>query len=410
MRNMLIVVKNEVLTMLGKPSFWIMTFIFPLFILGLNVAIQAMAEKSFAQEAFTPGEAGVNGSPFIGYVDQAGLIKNLPAELAPLVRAYADPDSAQTALKRGELRQYYLVPADFLQTGKLIMVDAEFSPIRNAEGSEIFEYILTFNLVEDPAWAAALIEPTWSVEQFALAPQPEQQLGGQLAFMVPYVILFIFFFAITMSSGYMLQSVSKEKENRVAEVLLLSLRPRELMLGKVVGLGLLALFQIVVWLGGGLLFLERGKEVLATLAQVNLPTGFVFWGLAYFVLGYLLYASAMGAIGVLAPSAREGGQITFMVLLPLMIPLWFNNAFAQEPNGSLITFLSLFPLSSPISMITRMAATTVPVWQPAVGLLLLAATTYLFILLAARLFRTDTLLSSLALNWARVLQELRHKA
>ncbi len=411
MRNISIVIKNEVLTMLGKASFWIMTFIFPLLILGLNVGMQMMAENAFEQEAITPGESGANGASFIGYVDQAGLIETVPAEMSPFLRAFADQSAAQAALQAGELRQYYVVPANFVQSGDLILVDAEFSPIRNAEGSQLFEYVLNLNLVDDPALANALIEPTWTVEMRTLAPQPESkpQLGGQLAFAVPYAILFIFFFALTMSSGFMMQSVSKEKENRVAEVLLLSLRPRELMLGKILGLGIVALFQMLVWMGGALIFLDRGKEMFDILAQISLPPGFWAWGLAYFVFGYLVYASAMGAMGALAPSAREGGQVTFMILLPLMIPLWFNTVFAQEPDGATVTFLSLFPLTSSISMITRMAAVNVPLWQSLVGLLLLAGTAYLFIMLSARLFRADTLLSGLALNWQRVLKEIRHK-
>lgn len=408
MRNILIVIKNEILTMLGKPSFWVMTFIFPLIILGLNIGTQMIAEKAFEQET-APGETGANGAQLIGYVDTAGLIETVPTELAPYMRAFPDQVAAQAALKAGELRQYYVVPADFVETGDLVVVDAEFSPLRNAEGSWLFEYVLNLNLVGDPTLTNVLLEPTWSVEQFGLAPQQEPKLGGQLAFWVPYAVMFIFFFALTMSSGFMMQSVSKEKENRVAEVLLLSLRPRELMLGKTIGLGIIALFQMGVWLGGALIFVDRGKELIEELSQIQLPPGFLAWGIAYFVFGYLLYASAMGAVGALAPSAREGGQVTFMIMLPLMIPLWFNTIFAQEPDGAAVTFLSLFPLTSSVSMITRMAATNVPIWQPVVGLLLLAGTAYLFILLAARLFRADTLLSGLALNWQRLLREIRHK-
>jgi ABC-2 type transport system permease protein len=223
---------------------------------------------------------------------------------------------------------------------------------------------------------------------------------------VPFAALFIFFFVITTSSGFMLQSVSKEKENRTVEILLLSLRPRDLMLGKVVGLGVVALLQMAIWLGGSLFALDR-SATLGIAASVELPPGFVAWALAYFVLGYLLYASALGAIGALAPSAREGTQFTFIALLPLMIPLWLSTAFSESPNGTLATLFSLFPLTAPTSMITRMAAGPVPVEQLLVGLAGLAVTTYVFVLLAARFFRADTLLSSNALNWRRIVAELR---
>ena len=149
MRNILIVVKHEILTMLGKPSFWIMTFIFPLLILGLNVGMQAVAEDVFEQETAL-GSANASGAQLVGYVDEAGFIETIPPEMAPFLRAFPDQGSAKVALKTGDLRQYYVVPADFVRTGDLTIVDAEFSPLRNAEGSSMFEYIIDLNLVDDP--------------------------------------------------------------------------------------------------------------------------------------------------------------------------------------------------------------------------------------------------------------------
>jgi ABC-2 type transport system permease protein len=89
-------------------------------------------------------------------------------------------------------------------------------------------------------------------------------------------------------------------------------------------------------------------------------------------------------------------------MLPLMIPLFTMNAFITEPNGGLAVFLSLFPLTAPIAMMTRLAATNVPWWQLALAFAGLTATTYLFILIAARFFRADNLLSLAPLRWQGV--------
>jgi ABC-2 type transport system permease protein len=209
---------------------------------------------------------------------------------------------------------------------------------------------------------------------------------------------------ITMSSGFMLQSVAREKENRTMEVLLVTLQPRQLMLGKILGLSVVALLQMAVWMAGALLVLSRGQDILGMAGAVTLPSGFLLWALLYFVLGYLLYASLMGAIGALAPTAREGQQFTFFVLLPLLIPLWLNSVFVHTPDGTLAVALSLFPLTAPTSMMTRLVATSVPGWQLAVSLLGLALTTYLLVALAARFFRADTLLSSSSLHWRQLLE------
>jgi ABC-2 type transport system permease protein len=408
MRNVLLVIKHEITSMLGKRSFWIMTFLFPTLILGLNIGVQVTSRRAFESDPIASGE-GV--SDVVGYVDPSGLISEWPAAVSPdQFRAYPGEAAAQAALASGEIARYYIVPGDVVARGDVVLVDRTFRVFGDLKGMRLFEYLVNYNLVGDETTAGLVLDPTSRVTHRALSPQAAQ--GGahrddSLAFWVPYAVMMIFFFSLTMSSGMLLQSVAKEKETRTAEVLLLSLRPGELMLGKIVGLGTVALLQMAAWAGGGMLLLGRGDKLLGAV-PFALPPGFVAWLALYFLLGYATYASAMGAIGVLAPTAREGAQFTFLVLLPLMIPLWLNQVFMQEPNGDLATVLSLFPLTAPMAMITRLASGGVPLWQPVVGVLALAATAYGFVLLSARLFRADTLLSNAGLSWRRIVKELRN--
>jgi ABC-2 type transport system permease protein len=405
MRNVYLVIKHEILTTLGKRSFWFTTIVFPLLILGLNLGTQVVAERTIEQEARA---AASPTSETIGYVDAGGLIDQIPPGIpAEMFRAYPDQDAAQAALEAGDIARYYIVPRDWIERGNLVLVDRTFKPLGDVAGSALFRYTLSYNLVGDADKARLLLDPSPLVTSTALAPSKADERQGPLSFWVPYAPMFIFFFSLTMSSGFMLQSVSKEKETRTAEVLLLSLRPRQLMLGKLIGLGAVALLQLAIWAGGGLVALSRGEELLGAAGSFELSPGFIVWLLLYFIFGYAAYASVLGAIGVLAPTAREATQFTFAVLLPLMIPLWLNTAFVQNPNGDLPVFLSLFPPTAPLSMITRMAATQVPLWQPVVSLLGLAAMAYGFVLLSARLFRADTLLSSSSLSLQRLIAELR---
>jgi ABC-2 type transport system permease protein len=409
MRNVFLVVKHEIASMMGKRSFWIMTFLFPMLILGLNIGVQVMSRRAFEGDEIA---SGGDGTPeVVGYVDPGGLIAELPPSVPPgRFRAYPGEDAALAALEAGEIARYYVVPTDVVARGDVVLVDRTFRVFGDLNGMRLFRYVVSYNLVGDEVTAGLVLDPTPRVEHRALAPQAaagRTDRDNPLAYWVPYATMFILFFSLTMSSGMLLQSVTKEKETRTAEVLLLSLRPRELMLGKTVGLGAMALLQLAVWAGGGLLLLGRGGQVLRA-ASFSLPPGFVVWLALYFLFGYATYASAMGAIGVLAPTAREGAQFTFLVLLPLMIPLWLNQVFMQEPNGDLATVLSLFPLTAPLAMVTRLAAGGVPLWQPIVGVLALAGTAYVFVLLSARLFRADTLLSNAGLSWRRIVKELRN--
>ncbi len=403
MRNVWLVVRHEIATVLSRRSFWVMTFLFPLLVLGLNIGSQTISMR-VVERSRTQNMAG----SAVGYVDQAGLITRLPPDTpAGLLRAFPDRAAAQAALQSGELSQYYVISSDYIETGQLTLVQRTFNPLASIAGQQGFEYIVNYGLVGDEEKARLLVNPTARLQKQALAPRAGIDRESPLAFWVPYAVMFLFLFSLTMSSSMMLQSVTKEKETRTAEVLLLSLRPRDLMLGKVLGLGVVALFQMFVWSGGGLLLMKRGQQALDMAASFDLPLSFFVWIALYFLLGYLMYASALAAIGVLAPTAREAAQFTFIVILPLLIPLWLSSAFIEEPNGGLAVFLSLFPLTAPLAMAARLATASVPAWQPAVGLVGLALVAYLFVLVAARLFRADTILSTASLTWKRIGQELR---
>ncbi len=413
MRNVIIVIKHEIVTTLSKPSFWLTTFVLPFFILLMTVGSQSLAWKAFENSGdaqLLSGSPAVPGALRIGYVDEAHLLNDFPPDFPQeILQAYPDEATAQAALDTGDLARYYVIPADYIEKGDVVLVNNQFAPFSHLAGEDLMRHLLTYNLTTNAAAPALLLDPLPDLTSVSLLPESEREAINELGYIVSFAVLFIFFFVLTMSGSFMLQSVSKEKENRVVEVLLLSLRPRELMLGKLLGLGTVALLQMSIWLGGGLLSLEQSQKFIATARAFTLPPGFIGWALLYFLCGYLLYASLLGALGALAPNAREGSQFTFFVLLPLMIPLWLQNAFVEAPHGGLATFFSFFPLTSPVSMMTRLTAGGVPLWQLLVSVALLAVSTYGFVLLAARFFRADTLLSDASLNWKRLREELLGK-
>jgi len=409
MRNILLVIKHEIATVLQKRSFWITAFLLPLLILSLNIGVPLLAGRLVEDNltSLSPTE-NIGLSDAVGYVDQAELIKELPADVPKdMLKAFPNEAAAQLAAASQEIAGYVIIPGDYLQTGNLIVVQRDFRPWSSAP-RDMFKYIIDANLTGDAALAALLGQPTRNVEMQSLAPQSAGARSGALASLVPLAVLSIFYFLLMMSSGFMLQSVSREKENRTVEILLLSLRPRELMLGKIAGLSLIALFQIAIWIGCGLLVLGQKTRFFSDAAAINLPEGFVIWALLFFLLGYLLYASLMGAIGALAPSAREGAQFTVMILLPLMIPVMFNTLFTQTPNSPVAMALSLFPLTAPSAMMTRLVATQVPLWQPLVSLAGLAVATGFVVVLSARFFRANVLLSYTAISWQRIFSALQH--
>ncbi|MGD8737045.1 MAG: ABC transporter permease, partial [Anaerolineae bacterium] len=327
---------------------------------------------------------------------------------------FSDEASARSALEDGEIAQYVRIPADYVSTGQVTVYDQDFHILQSgrdmgvAFGSEnqwMLPYLIDYNLVSDRQVLAALGNPVPGnrAEYHALRP-PAESTGAErqdLAEVVASAMPYLFYFLLVMGSQYLMRSVVAEKENRTVEVLLLSLDPREMMAGKLAAMSLVTLVQVGVWVGGGLLILNKGAELLSV-AQYDFPPGFLVWATLFLILGFLLFASIMAAIGAISPNAREAGQTIWILILPLMPTLMFARLFLEEPDGTFAVVMSLFPLSAPSAMVTRLAVAPVPLWQTLASLAGLALTTYLFLVVAARFFRPGNLLSSEAFNWRRL--------
>ena len=264
MRTLGLVIRHELKSTASKRSFWLMTLLFPLLITAISLGPQLLARRSVESEVrAATGTAAGSGSETLGYVDAAGLIRQLPPDLtAGALRPYADEAAARAAVSSGEISGYFLVPVDYLRSGSAVLVTPELSLMTADRRSGQLDYVLRYNLAGDANLASLLRDPTPAVVATSLSPAPattETARRGPANSFLPIAVMFILFFVITMSASYMLQSVVKEKENRTAEVLLVSLNPRDLMLGKVIGLGFLALGQMAIWLVGGMLLSGGGS-------------------------------------------------------------------------------------------------------------------------------------------------------
>lgn len=425
MRDIWLVVRHDIGRTLRQRSFWIVTLLVPLMLLGLNASQIIEGQERARTEAETAGrEGGIPGLsdlPAIGLVDEAGLIVEMPPGFPPdLFVRFEDEDSARAALEAGEVEQYIDLPADYVSTGKITVYDRYYQILQSGSGMGvgfgskyewILPYVINYNLTGDEQLLGALQNPVPSAlaKAHALRPSAGDAEAQELAELVATVMPYIYYFLLVMGASYLMQSVVAEKENRTAEVLLLSLNPRRLLAGKMLAMSVVMWLQVVVWVGGGMLILDRAAGALS-LANFTFPAGFLAWALLFLVLGYLMFASVMAAAGAIAPNAREGGQVVWLLVVPLMPTLMFGRTFAQDPNGTLAVVLSLFPLSAPSAMVTRLAVAPVPLWQILVSLAGLGLTAYLFIVLAGNFFRAGNLLSLEPFNWRRLATAWRKTA
>jgi ABC-2 type transport system permease protein len=415
MGRIMTIIRHEALVTLRKRSFWFLTFVLPLIIMAATVASQFLIGQDMAADIGFPPTPANDATP-IGIIDRSGIVQDVPAALPQgLVLLFADEAEARAAFDRGDVASYYLVHADYVASGRVDRVEQPFNPLA-LTNRDLLRFVLSANLLQDEQLAGLVLDPSRAARQpdaqQRLSPEPldPAEVAGPLAGLVPYAVLFIMFFIITTGGEYVSESVANEKENRTAEVLLVTLTPRDLMLGKVLAMGLISLFQVAVWIVVGILILSPDWGPLAVVGVGDLGLSFMVYAVLYMLLGYMVYASALAVVGALSPGVREVGQWQWLIMAPLFLTLFLNFVLIQQPQSVVSVVLSLFPLTSPLAMLTRMAASTVPTIQAVVGLLLLAGMAYLNVLLAARSFRADTLLSGEGISARRLFRQLRRSS
>jgi ABC-2 type transport system permease protein len=399
-----LVLRNERLTAIRSKSFLFIAFALPL--IGALVFLAVSLLKG-------DGVAGSGGSSDLselqveGYVDEGGLIQAIHPDVPEgILLAYSDEASARQALNAGEISAYYVIPADYLDSGNLIYINPDYRIISSTGQSWVMRRTIFANLLGNDAERLARASRPMDVEVNALTPDIGRDDDNPLTFYIPYGTMMIFYLVIIMSASLLLNSVNNEKRNRVIEILLLSVTPRQLLTGKIVGLGILGLVQAAIWVGTGYTLLRVSGRTFSVPPGFQLPPSILVWGIVFFLLAYAVYASLMAGLGALVPNLREASQSVMLVIWPLLIPMFFVVTLVENTNATLPIILSLFPLTAPLAMMTRLAAGGVPWWQPLLSAALLLVTAVMIVRSVARMFRAQTLLSGQPLTVRRFLSAL----
>jgi len=196
----------------------------------------------------------------------------------------------------------------------------------------------------------------------------------------------------------MLNAVTKDKENKTIEILLSSTNPLDLFIGKILAFGALSLVQMVVWFGTLVVIASVGKTTLPFLETISIPTSVLVASVPFFIGGFLLYGSLMAGMGAVAPNLREGNQSTFVLSLPLIFTVMSINQLIETPFSTFTTFLTLFPFTSPVVMLTRLSVGPVPAWQLIASIALLIGAVIIVIRGVSNLFSSQYLLSGQKMN------------
>jgi ABC-2 type transport system permease protein len=232
--------------------------------------------------------------------------------------------------------------------------------------------------------------------------------GGFGALILPYIFSILLMMSIFFSSGYLLQGLGEEKENRVMEIMLSSVSPQQLLAGKVIGLGAAGLVQIVVWLISANYLMRMASESFGNIIGVlSVSPEFLILGIVYFILGYLLLAVIMAGVGAVSPTAREGQQMSALFTIPVVIPIYFMPLIMEHPENVVVKILTFIPITAPITVMVRVGLSEIPLWELAVSIGLLILTIFACFTLATKLFRTYLLMYGKRPNLKEIFRSLR---
>lgn len=402
MQKTLTVLKHELRQTLKRRSFILVTLSIPLLLVvgyGIYQGVQHWTEPSEPQQRT------------IGYVDEVGTFEDQASQGSVSFVSYPSEQEAKDALLANVVGEYVIIPCDYLSTG-LIHRFTQKSEMQVPGGTyRAIEDFLLSNVLADelsPELLERAKAPMYlNTVQLDESGEVTAEQSEFNKYFLPIIFGLLFVFAIFFSSGFLLQSVSEEKENRVIEILLSSVSSRQLLAGKVLGLGTAGLIQTTIWLVAVKVFADVASVNIPLLSDLSITPGFIAIGLIYFVLGYLLFAALFAGIGSLGSTARESQSVSGILVMPALVPLWLNFFIINDPDGTFARVLTFIPPTAPVTAMMRLSRDSMSTLEIALSLLLLAASVVFVLWMASKVFRAFLLMYGKSPSLKEIARTLR---
>jgi len=420
MKKIFLIIKREYLSRVKKKSFLIITFLVPLLFLGMWGGIIALSIQD------------PSASSTVYVIDDSGLIINdlKDTESLSFEKAIRSADEEKSYLQENQF--LLVIPKNILESQKLNLLSSQKASIFvQGEISNQVDNILRKILLNNAGidiQTLDSIQPKVKVTSLEITEQGEQESNAGVAMGIGMFASIMIYLTLFIYGAQVMRGVIEEKNNRVVEIIISSVKPFQLMLGKIVGIGLVGLTQFLLWivLSGSLLtvgglilanqmpdsfsaeelssvsssvpnsaaFAQQDSllsDVQGTLAGIDFPY-LISCFLIFFIGGYLLYSALFAAVG----SAVDNETETQQFMLPITMPLLFTYVMSfgvliKDPHGPLAFWLSMIPFTSPIAMMVRVPF-GVPLWQLSLSIVLLIGGFILTTWIASRIYRVGILM------------------
>ncbi|WP_297086946.1 ABC transporter permease [uncultured Draconibacterium sp.] len=445
MNNTLLILKQEYLKRVKKKSFIILTILMPFLIAGVYGLVIYFSIKDDTEERTIAVYDATN--LFLGEFTDQGTTKYhfVPKE---------EFSSLKTNLKGSGYYGLLYIPSDIYSNNLAQLFSEKQLPFELTEQiqrklSRFIENDKRQKVISEagiPNLEESLDKTkTWvNLSTLKITESGETKKSSSIvAFIASYAMGLIIYFFVFMYGAMVMRSVMEEKKSRIIEVIISSVKPSQLMAGKIIGTALVGLTQVAIWviLGGiGLVVVQsfftpesaqqmgqnlmetqgqmnpamtqaaepnKVMEVMEMIGNLNLPLilfSFVF----YFLAGYLLYSALLGAVGAAVDNDEDSQQMVFPVTFPLILSIMLLFPIAKNPEGALAFWCSIIPFTSPVAMMARVPY-DLPLWELLLSMGLLVLTTIGCIMAAAKIYRIGLLMYGKKVNIKELIKWLRYK-
>ena len=433
-----IIIEREYLTRVKKRSFILITFLAPIF---------------FAALMFLPGLLMLNSEKFdtkktIAICDESTLFvgKFKDTDVNTFIYEEKDITDVKNLVREGVYDGVLYIPG----TSLTLPVNAEIYSM-NQISMTLTDYINTTmkTVIEHQKLLASGIDPaivkaantTIHVQAIRMSEDEnvEKKSFGEFEFLLGIALAMVIYFVIFLFGSQVMRGVIEEKTNRIIEVIISSVKPFELMMGKIIGIALVGLTQFLLWgvLTTGIYFAVASflptqevfstgtvmteqiaeaaantdtEQVLTKVFDVIHSINFkaILWCfLFYFIGGYFLYSAMFAAVGSAVDNETDTQQFVTPISMLLIIPMVCSTIIANAPDSSLSLWLSMIPFTSPVAMMLRIPF-GVPIWQVVTSVALLFVTFIIFTWLAGKVYRTGILMYGKKVSWKEIIRWIKY--
>lgn len=399
LHNLGTVIAFEVRRTLLKPSFWGATLAVPL----LFIALFTVSWLSTSSAEATVAAQSTESVAFT-YSDASGII--VPEVAATMGGTPTDdPTAATAAVQNGQADLFISIPEDPATQG-VEVIGRDIGLVESTRWASVAQNLLSQSAtarINDPRLTGVLAGVPVTSELWV----DGHRSAGWGSAIVPGMFLVLLFLSLIMLGQQMLNITMEEKENRVSEMILTTINPTPLIVGKVIGVvilgiiqGLVLMLPLLVWV-----LLPTSETTTATLGSVDIivdvPT--ILAAGALFLAGFLMLTGILVAIGAIMPTAKDANGAFSAVLIANLLPLYTIQTLVTEPGSPLALGLTFFPLTAPFTSLTRLALGALPFWQGALAFALVATTAYIALRMGIRVFREGSIAYGQRLSLRRLL-------